>query len=135
MAFSGELPQEIVGIIRAYSKPCLRYPRAYKEVLRMMKLKKWPELMKKISIPKKTIDESKNVLAIVKIFLSERKTYYSAEQAYDNDPTYENNQIRSELWWKDMQNTKNLLIAVYGKYPDVIWSFHYMEDEYFDKPW
>ena len=43
------LPDELVGLIREFSRPLLRYPREYKEALQLLEIPDWPELKAKLS--------------------------------------------------------------------------------------
>jgi hypothetical protein len=43
-----ELPQELLKIVREFSKPCFPYLREYKEAMRALDLNEWPELKKKL---------------------------------------------------------------------------------------
>lgn len=45
-----ELPQELLAIVREYSKPLLRYPREYREAMLVLK-REWPELKEKLCGP------------------------------------------------------------------------------------
>jgi hypothetical protein len=56
-----ELPPEIVGIIREFSKPLFTYAKEYKEVLAIERVYRWPELEKKLY--------KKELLPLVKKYL------------------------------------------------------------------
>jgi hypothetical protein len=45
-----ELPQELLAIVREFSKPLLRYPREYREAMLVLK-REWPELKEKLCGP------------------------------------------------------------------------------------
>jgi hypothetical protein len=45
-----ELPDDVLGIIRDFSKPLLRYPREYREAMLVLK-REWPELKEKLCGP------------------------------------------------------------------------------------
>lgn len=47
--FSGELPDELIEIVRDYSKPLFRFPKEYKEVLSFSRRKEWSALKEKLS--------------------------------------------------------------------------------------
>ena len=44
-----ELPEELLAIVRGFSKPLLRYPREYKEAMRALKRDEWPLVKKYLS--------------------------------------------------------------------------------------
>lgn len=48
--FTGELPEDVVGLIREFSRPRLRYPKTYKTILTMCDLKSWPQLSQYLSL-------------------------------------------------------------------------------------
>lgn len=123
MTISGELPEEIVGIIRAFSKPCLRFPNAYKDVCETLELKHWPELMKKLSGPG---DEPKKVLAVVKVFLTAHKGYTQASKACEH---LLENRARKQAF-SDMLGPANdsLLMTVFGKKPPYSWWYKYADE-------
>lgn len=124
MVFSGELPPELVSIIREYAKPRLRFPNAYKEVLKIFKLKRWPELMEKLSGA-----EAKKVLAVTKVFLVARKGYLQADKACSRELSPENRATREAFYEMSQPTYDALMIMVYGKKPDYRWSWPYAEDE------
>ena len=121
-----ELPDELLKIIREYAKPCLRYPNAYKEVLRVMKLKRWPELMKQLS---GSGDQPKKVLSVIKVFLVARQSYLRADQACYRDPSGENRATREAFYEMLKPTNDSLLIMVYGKNPDFRWSWAYADED------
>lgn len=124
MVFSGELPPELVSIIREYAKPRLRFPNAYKEVLKIFKLKRWPELMEKLSG-----SEAKKVLSVTKVFLVARNGYLQADKACSRELSSENRATRQAFYEMSQPTYDALMIMVYGKKPDYRWSWPYAEDE------
>jgi hypothetical protein len=79
-----ELPADILPLIRAFAKPRLRYPEAYKEVLRCLKMKRWPELMEKLS---GEFVSANNAYSVVKAFLVFEDTCQLVDNLYRQTPT------------------------------------------------
>ena len=46
------LPDDVMGLISALSKPFFRYPREYEDALRVLEKREWPKLKEKLSGPK-----------------------------------------------------------------------------------
>ena len=46
------LPDDVMGLISALSKPFFRYPREYEDALRVLDKREWPKLKQKLSGPK-----------------------------------------------------------------------------------
>ena len=46
------LPDDVLGLISALSKPFFRYPHEYEDALRVLNKREWPRLKEKLSGPK-----------------------------------------------------------------------------------
>jgi hypothetical protein len=77
MAFSGEFPFEIVCLIKDYSMPCFRYWREYKDAMRELNRKEWPDIKKKLSGP-----NGAQVLLCLQRYLAARELSEVAYRAY-----------------------------------------------------
>ena len=97
--FSGELPPEIVSLIREFSRPILRYPREYHEAMRELGLTDWHELKVKLSGP-----EAEQVLVYVQDLLAAERIERQEKNAYKNGG--------SEHVWSE---ALNLSIRMYFK--------------------
>jgi hypothetical protein len=87
-----ELPTDILPLIRAYTRPRLRYPEAYKEVLRCLKMKRWPELMEKLS---GEFVSANDAYSVVKAFLAFEDTCQLVDNLYRQTPTEYNKQTHT----------------------------------------
>ena len=91
-----ELPPELVGIIREFSKPVFTYVKEYKKVLEIENVYQWPELKEKLY--------KKDILPVVKNYL---------ECAKQKDPNFISMQFANARW--------NLLNAVFDGNPRCDW--------------
>jgi len=73
-----ELPEELVAIVRGFSKPLLRYPREYKEAMRALKRDEWPLVKKYLST-----SEADQVLLVLKTYVNAFVARKAAVVAYD----------------------------------------------------
>jgi len=91
------LPPELVRIVKAFSKPILRYPREYKDALRETHKREWPVLKEKLSGP--YADQALNCL---NRFLAARIASDRAYHAYktpEHELTAEEyEQVRTEYY-------------------------------------
>jgi hypothetical protein len=128
--FSGQLPKELEGIIREYSRPRLSGEAydVYKDMLRTWNLKRWPELAKKLATDKA------QMLAVAKVFLVAQKGFrqaaYACEQGYGDAATMMRD-LAVRRTWADMLGPANdaLLIMVFGEIPDSGWWWEYSVEE------
>jgi len=110
-----KLPDEVLRIVRAYAKPRLRYPRTYKEVLRVLGMKRWPELMEKLSGQP---GDPNHALSVVKTFLSVEDSCHRANLVYLQNPTEETKMMRDLVFKIKRPAYESLVIMIYGKKPD-----------------
>jgi hypothetical protein len=75
--FSGELPPEIVSIVKEFSRPLLRYPREYREALQELKKEEWYSLKSGLSGP--NADE---VLKYLQFYLTVHRLERQAEKQF-----------------------------------------------------
>ena len=73
------LPDELVGLIREFSRPLLRYPREYKEVVQILEIPDWPELKAKLST-----NDAEQVMVYVQSYLA---AFIALEAAAKADET------------------------------------------------
>jgi hypothetical protein len=105
------LPPELIRTIRAYSKPCLRYPKLYKDVLKALKMKRWPELGRKLCV------KNPPILLILKVFLDANTNLLRGRQVLGNDRSSDLDEMYKLL--RSMYDSAHhaMLLSVYGK-PD-----------------
>jgi len=75
--FSGELPSEIVSIIKEFSRPLLKYPREYHEAIRELELEDWTELKAGLSGP-----YADKVLTCLQSYLTTHRLESQAEKEF-----------------------------------------------------
>ena len=75
--FSGELPPEIVSIVKEFSRPLLRYPREYREAIRELKLEYWVSLKAGLSGP-----QADEVLKHLQFYLTVHRLERQAEKEF-----------------------------------------------------
>ena len=129
--FSGQLPKELEGIIREYSRPRLSGESyaVYHDLLRTWNLKRWPELAKKLAGT-----DGVQMLAVAKVLLVAQKGFSQAnracEQGYGDAATMMRD-LAVRRTWSDMLGPANdaLLIMVFGEKPDSRWWWKYSVDE------
>ena len=71
------LPDDVLGLISALSKPFFRYPHEYEDALRVLDKREWPKLKEKLSGPK-----AEQGLDCLNRFLAARIVSEHAEKAY-----------------------------------------------------
>ena len=71
------LPDDVMGLISALSKPFFRYPREYYDALCVLNKQEWPKLKEKLSGPK-----AEQGLDCLNRFLAARIESEHAEKAY-----------------------------------------------------
>jgi len=125
--FSGQLPKELEGVIREYSRPRLsgEVYAVYQELLRILGIKRLPELAKKL-----TGDGSRQMLAVTKVFLVAHKGYIQASRACEQlygDSAIMMRDLAVRRAWSDMLGPANdaFLIMVFGEKPDSRWWWKY----------
>jgi hypothetical protein len=91
------LPDDVLGLISALSKPFFRYPHEYEDALRVLNKREWPRLKEKLSGPK-----AEQGLDCLNRFLAARIVSEHAEKAYrrpDHELTAEEyEQARTEYY-------------------------------------
>jgi len=73
--FAGEFPDDILSVIREFSRPLLRYPREYKEALQELDLHEWTALKAKLST-----DEAFYILKFLQSYLEAHRKEVKAKQ-------------------------------------------------------
>ena len=63
-----ELTDDLLVLVRAFSKPILRYPGKYKEAIRVLNMSEWPMLKKHLSTP-----DAEKVVVSLNTFLATRE--------------------------------------------------------------
>jgi hypothetical protein len=101
-----ELPPELVGIIRAFSKPLFSYAKEYKEVLAIENVYQWPELKEKLY--------KNELLPLVKTYLE----YAKQKKESGNDHLSSRNFIASANY---ANARDDLIIAVFDGNPRWDW--------------
>ena len=91
------IPDDVLGLIRALSKPYFRYPVEYEDALRVLNKREWPRLKEKLSGPK-----AEQGLDCLNRFLAARIVSEQAYVAYktpDHELTPEEyERVRSEYY-------------------------------------
>jgi hypothetical protein len=130
--FSGQLPKELEGIIREYSRPRLsgELYDVYHDMLRTWNLTRWPELAKKLAGT-----DGQQMLAVAKVFLVAQKGFrhaaFACEQGYGDAATMMRD-LAVRRTWADMLGPANdaLLTMVFGETPDSRWWWTYSVEEW-----
>jgi hypothetical protein len=93
-----EFPNDVLGVIREFSKPLLRYSAEYKEAIRVLEMNEWPELKSKLS--SKEADE---VVPLLKIYIHDYKEMLIARNKYVSMDDFMSEEYDAiELWlWPD----------------------------------
>jgi len=73
----GDIPDDVIGIIRDFSRPLLRYPREYKETLAELDLHDWPALKAKLSTP-----EAFTILQLLESYLEAHRAEVRAKHFF-----------------------------------------------------
>ncbi len=71
-----ELPEDVLAIIRAYSKPSFKYYTQYKNIMKQLHLDDWITLRKKLNDEKK----SANILLLVIFYQDSVELYHDAKE-------------------------------------------------------
>jgi hypothetical protein len=73
----GDIPDDVIGIIREFSRPVFRYPREYKEALVELGLRDWAALKAKLSTP-----EAFTILQLLQSYLEAHRAEVKAKQFF-----------------------------------------------------
>jgi hypothetical protein len=73
----GDIPDDVLGIIREFSRPLLRYPREYKEALAELGLRDWSALKAKLSTP-----EAYTILQLLESYLEAHRAEVRAKHFF-----------------------------------------------------
>jgi len=73
----GDIPDDVIGIIRDFSRPLLRYPREYKEALVELGLRDWSALKAKLSTP-----EAYAILQLLESYLEAHRAEVRAKHFF-----------------------------------------------------
>ena len=72
------LPPELISIIHAFAKPCFRFPKEYKDAMRILNHREWPSLKKNLSTKK-----ADQVLASLNVYTQAVVAKRNADDAHD----------------------------------------------------
>jgi hypothetical protein len=105
-----ELPEELLSIVREFSKPLLRYPREYKQAMRTLKRDEWPLVKRYLST-----SEADQGLPVLKTFVDAFVARKAAVLAYDTycfKPSYISCPVQDLLElqerWDDLNRLRNV---------------------------
>lgn len=77
-----ELPDDVLAIVRQYSKPCFTHFKAYNEALRLLNMSEWPLLKEHLSMP-----SAEKVVSVLHEYLAAfvaKKEAYTAFEHYNS---------------------------------------------------
>jgi hypothetical protein len=131
--FSGILPPELVRIVSAYAKPCLRYKKLYEDALKAFGLKRWPQLGRKLFVKNHLLASLLKVLLVAhkNAVLGENMARLLQEQAEQHPDAVQAEQVATSMYSLLKDNYMNarsaVLVAVYdGKRPPLQWNANYV---------
>jgi hypothetical protein len=94
------LPPEIISIIREFAKPLFKFPKEYKEAMRILNRTEWPYLKKKLSTK-----DADQVLAALNIYtqavIAKRNADDDHNNFQDNAIQYRSGYIHGQWDWSD----------------------------------
>ena len=79
-----ELPDDVLAIIRQYSRPLFTHVKEYKQALRVLNMSEWPLLKQHLSRP-----NAEKVVSVLKTYLAAfvaRQGAYAAYEQYNTIP-------------------------------------------------
>lgn len=112
-----ELPEDVLGLVRAFSKPRFKHFRVYNQALKVFGKEKWPALQKKLeSSPEE----------ILPTFLSYQEVYLNRKETM--------NQIymHREIIPKGILH-RSRLYDESVRLSDLVWQYRRLEDQYYRK--
>jgi len=122
--FEKELPEEILSIIREYSKPAFIYFREYNEALRIFHLPfhYQKKLKKKISDP--------DIRIWINICVKANEDYDKTNAIYLADKTHDNEYIRDKSnWWASVSRDKFVCLLDGSEYRMQGYAEWYFQDD------
>jgi len=76
---SRDIPDDVISIIREFSRPLLRYPREYKEALAELGLQDWEPLKAKLST-----NQADKVIVCLRSYIAAQRVELQTEREFKN---------------------------------------------------